>query len=284
MTSVLNRLAELRAEREAVTQSTGVPASPVNADTVEVLIHDEISFWGVHDQILRDQIGEHKGALTVRIASPGGEVFEAVKMYNTLRDHPGAVHVIVDSVAASAASFLAMAGDRVTMNRASEMMIHQARTVEFGTADDMEAVAKLLRNQDNKIAAIYAARTDRTADEWLEAMAQDTWFSAEEAVAIGLADDLIALDDESTEGDPENAVPYTRIYGSIEEMAAAIDNPDESVIRLDQFKFANRAEAGPPAILATGPTAGDEPGSFRPPAINLAEPAAPLLRLEIENG
>jgi ATP-dependent protease ClpP protease subunit len=174
----------------------------------EVLIYGAIGGFWPGDIIPFEFAAELKAIdapeIRVKIDSPGGFVFDGVTVYNLLRDHPARIHVVVDGMAASAASFVAQAGDQRTMNRASEMMIHDAWGLAIGNAEEMREMADFLDRQTLKIAGIYAARSGRPVDGWLEAMSTETWYFADEAVAAGLADDAISDDDAEPSGGAED--------------------------------------------------------------------------------
>jgi hypothetical protein len=102
------------------------------------------------------------------------------------------VTVLVDGLAASAGSFIAQSGDVVKMNRGSQMMIHDAGGLVMGTAKDMQDFAEELDKVSDSLAGIYAARAGGTVDEWREAMRVESWYTAEEAVDAGLADEAVA--------------------------------------------------------------------------------------------
>lgn len=127
--------------------------------------------------------------IDLRLNSRGGDVFDGIAIHNALREHPATVHVTVDGVAASIASVIAMAGDRITMARGSQMMIHEGFTAMVGNAEVMTKTANLLNKTSDTIAGFYAARAGGTVAQWRQAMRAETWYSAEEAVAAGLADD-----------------------------------------------------------------------------------------------
>jgi ATP-dependent protease ClpP protease subunit len=127
--------------------------------------------------------------LVVRINSPGGDVFDGTAIYNLLRSRAGQVDVMVDGLAASAASFISMAGDTITMNRGTQMMIHDAIGFTIGNAADHREQVALLDRISDEIAGIYTARAGKTVAEWRERMLATTWYSAAEAVEAGLADE-----------------------------------------------------------------------------------------------
>ena len=169
----------------------------------EVFIYDTIgSYYGVTaSDFVRDIAGVDNDAITVRINSPGGNVFDGIAIMNALRGHKAAITTVVDGLAASAASFIAMAGDEVVMNRNSEMMIHDASGWASGNAKDMLDMADNLERASNNIASIYADKAGGTAEDWRAAMTAETWYSAQEAVDAGLADRVAAKADDGDESD-----------------------------------------------------------------------------------
>jgi ATP-dependent protease ClpP protease subunit len=127
-------------------------------------------------------------ALTIRINSGGGSAFEGMAVFNALRRAPQQKTVVVEALAASAASIIAMAGDRIEMPANTFLMIHRAWALAVGNRNVMADLAGLLDRIDGVMADTYAARADKPRAEILAAMDAETWFSAEEAVAFGLAD------------------------------------------------------------------------------------------------
>jgi len=179
-------------------------ATDTDGDGVpEILIYGYIGYdWMPEDvtayQFVRDLAAIDAPEISVRINSPGGFTFDGIVIYNALRDHRATVNVTVDGLAASAASFIAMAGDTITMNRASEMMIHDAWGLIIGNAADMRDAADYFDKHSTTLASIYAARAGGSVESWREVMQAETWFSADEAVAAGLADRAIGSDEAAT--------------------------------------------------------------------------------------
>ena len=130
----------------------------------------------------------------VDINSPGGDFFEGVAIYNMLRAHKGKVTVRVLSLAASAASVIAMAADELLIGEAGFLMIHNAWTVTVGNRLDLEAAIPTLETFDASMATVYAARSGRTEAEAAGWMDAETWFNGTEAIAAGLADGLLEPD------------------------------------------------------------------------------------------
>jgi ATP-dependent Clp protease protease subunit len=126
--------------------------------------------------------------INLRINSPGGSVFAARAMEQALRDHPARVVAHIDGVAASAATFIAMAADEVVMAKGALFMIHKAWGVAMGNSDDLMETAGLLEKIDGTLVDTYAERTKQKPEQIAEWLAAETWFSADEAVAHGFAD------------------------------------------------------------------------------------------------
>ena len=134
--------------------------------------------------------------INLHINSPGGYVDDAIHMYTAIQQHPAEVFAYVESVAASAASFVAMAADRVIIAKNAKIFIHDAHGFAFGNAAAMRAISALLDEESDNIASIYAEKTGKDAAEWREAMQANsgigTTYRGQEAVDAGLADELAA--------------------------------------------------------------------------------------------
>ncbi|WP_097921750.1 head maturation protease, ClpP-related [Streptomyces sp. wa1063] len=164
-----------------------------DADEAELLIYDEIGGWwgNTPGEIVDELRAVTAPNLRVRINSPGGSVFDGIAIANAIRLHPANVTVQVDGIAASAASVIAMAGDRIVMTPQSQLMIHDASGMAYGNSADMTTMATLLDTQSDNIADAYAERAGGTREEWRERMRAESWYLAAEAVAAGLADEVL---------------------------------------------------------------------------------------------
>lgn len=138
------------------------------------------------------QIGDQE--VFVDINSPGGDFFEGVTIYNMLRAHKQKVTVRVLGLAASAASVIAMAGDRIEIGKAGFLMIHNAWVVAIGNRHDMRAAADTLEPFDDAMATVYAERAGADKKQAARWMDDETWFNGEQAVDAGLADDFLTVD------------------------------------------------------------------------------------------
>ncbi|WP_314148233.1 head maturation protease, ClpP-related [uncultured Leifsonia sp.] len=166
--------------------------------------------------------------IEVFVNSPGGDVYDAVAIRNALRNHRARIVVTIDGLAASAASFIACAGDEVVMGENAEVMIHDAWTIAVGDADDLRTAAADLDRLSANIASMYAAKAGGEPAAWRELMKAETWYSAAEAVAAGLADrldtDTTSDDDADTEPAPSNLFDLS-MYAHAGRHAAAAPIP-----------------------------------------------------------
>lgn len=197
-----NQLTSLRPRPGATARDCYRIVNHESGDAAEVHLYDEIGFWGVTAGQFVDEI---KAITAPRIAlhinSPGGDVFDAVAIHSCLRAHPAAVDVYIDGLAASAASFIAQAGDTVSIARNAMMMIHEAAGLCWGNKRDMRKLGDLLDQLDGNIADMYSVRAGGTVEAWLAAMDAETWYTGAEAVAAGLADEVTGADPEPGPGD-----------------------------------------------------------------------------------
>jgi ATP-dependent Clp protease, protease subunit len=158
----------------------------------EILIYSDIGpeeWGGVSAKAVKAQLDTMNDAaeITVRINSPGGDVFDGFAIYNLLAQHPAKINVKVDGWAASAASVIAMAGDTVEMAANALMMIHNPWTLAIGDSANMRKTADLLDQIKGSIVTTYKAKTDMADDDIATLMDAETWFDAQGAVDAGLA-------------------------------------------------------------------------------------------------
>lgn len=153
-------------------------------------------WWGdgldVTPQAFRDELAQRSGNLTVSINSPGGDVFSGVSIYNTLVAYDkGDITIEVNGLAASIASVIAMAGDKVIMLPGSSMMIHKPFTMGMGNADELQKVVETLESIESSLIPIYTAKTGLSEERIKEMLADETWLNPQEAVELGFADELV---------------------------------------------------------------------------------------------
>jgi ATP-dependent Clp endopeptidase proteolytic subunit ClpP len=235
------------AERGATGTSWYRIENKAATNQASVYIYDEIGFWGVTAQDFAAELnGVNASTMDVHINSPGGEVYDGLAIYNAIKQHKATVTIYIDGLAASAASFIAQAGDSVVIARNAEIIIHDAMGAVFGNASEMAEMVKSLDRVSENIADIYAQRAGGTVSSWREAMKAETWYTAKEAVAAGLADKM--TDADSGE-DAQNA------WGGL-------------------FRYRNRLAAPPP--IATHPTLPDPPITQGGDRVDVNRPPNPL--------
>lgn len=220
--------------------------------TAEVILYGEIGFWGTSaEDFQRELRGITAPEITLRVNSPGGEIFDGIAIHNALRSHPANVTTYVDSLAASIASVIALAGDRVVMMPHSQLMIHDGSGLAIGNAADMREMADLLDRQSDNLAAVYAERAGGTVEEWRERMRAETWMTAAEAVEFGLADEV----------DPGRPQP--------EEERPAAPAPATASWDLKEFgyRYAGRDEAPAPGEQPTAPETPETAASIEQPVV-----------------
>ncbi|MGQ3041105.1 MAG: head maturation protease, ClpP-related [Brevundimonas sp.] len=159
-----------------------------------IVASDDDAEWmgGVSAESIVKQIRASTGAITLRINSPGGDVFAARAVQAAMDAYDGEIVAYVDGYAASAASLIAVAADRCVMSPGAFLMIHKAWTIGVGNADDMLASAELLEKIDGTLAETYAEKAGGDPADFAEMMRAETWFTAAEALQAGLADEISA--------------------------------------------------------------------------------------------
>lgn len=164
-----------------------------SAGVAEIHIYEEIGYWGVNAKQFADDLKGLRGISTIqlRINSPGGSVFDGTAIYNCLKQHPATVVAYIDGLAASMASVIAMAADRIVMPENALMMIHNPWTVSYGDAEQLRKDADLLDKVKASLISAYR-RSGKSDDEIAALMDAETWFTGEEAVAAGFADEVEA--------------------------------------------------------------------------------------------
>ena len=172
---------------------------------------DSESFWGdeITPQMFRDELYAEEGDITLWINSPGGNVFAAAEIYTMIRDYPGSVTVRIASIAASAASVVAMSGNLVQMSPTALLMIHDPSTIAMGNAKDMEKAIVTLNEVKESIINAYVAKTGLSRNRISKLMSEETWLNAKKAVELGFADEILFADKTKPEPeeDPEEEKP-----------------------------------------------------------------------------
>lgn len=192
-----NRLNKLYADNRKAAARKFEICAKADSDEAEIFLYDaivsdevEAEWWGgvAPESFVKALRGITAGTIHLRINSPGGSVFAARAMEQALRDHKAKIIVHIDGLAASAATFIAMAGDEIIMSKGALFMIHNAWTGLWGNAEDLRKEADLLDKIDATLVDTYAERSGKDKEAVAEWMTAETWFTAAEAVEHGFAD------------------------------------------------------------------------------------------------
>lgn len=180
-------------------------------EKAELLIYGDISSdkWNSSDvtpKEIKDLLDEANGKeLDIYINSSGGNVFAGIAIYSMLKRYSGVKNVYIDGLAASAASFIAMAGDTIIIPQNAYLMIHRAMTIAFGNVNDMHSAIEVLEKTDNTIADIYMEKKAENEgiekETFINLMDKETWLTGAEAVkyfnvTVGEASETAACIDE----------------------------------------------------------------------------------------
>lgn len=259
----------------------GVRAEITTAGDPELVIYDYIDSWGGDWGVSSAEVAAALAqlgavpALRVRLNSPGGDYFEGVSIAGMLARNTAQVTVCVDGLAASAASVIAMGADRIVMGQGSQMMIHEASSGAIGTADDMRRCASMLDQTNDDIAGMYANRTGGEQATWRAAVAEETWYTAAQAVAAGLADEVVAL--------PQRAEPVAARAPQVEDRVAPWEREllDTGAVLVaapsNTGQPIDQSQADPCTCAATQTPDASSPAPDAPPPVELptAEAAPP---------
>ena len=211
----MRRLALVHARpREAAVPSWYTIRNADDAERAIVVLDGEIGWDVMSSDFARDLRAVTAPAIDLQINSPGGSVWDGYAIYNALKTHPATVTAHIIGVAASAASFIAMAADEIVAYRPSEMMIHDAAGyvdvwMMANPTDLARVIAELdelrvsLDQTSDEIASLYAGKAGGTTAEWRALMTATTWYTPDSALAAGLVD-RIAGDDQAATDTPDN--------------------------------------------------------------------------------
>lgn len=187
----MDRMLQLLARNK----SRGLFRAEASVDEATIYLYDTIvsdDFWGGITAVsfVRELNAIKAPIIHLRINSPGGDVFAARAIETAIREHKSEVIAHIDGVAASAASYIALAANSIVIAEGAFYMIHKAWSFAMGNADDLLEMAALLEKVDESLVATYAKRTGQAEDQIRDWMRNETWFSAAEAVEYGFADSV----------------------------------------------------------------------------------------------
>lgn len=162
-------------------------------------------------------LDDHSGDIEIQFDSPGGSVTDGLSIYNAIMNYDGEVTIHIDTLAASIASVIACAADKVKINANGKVMIHRAWTIAMGNCKDFRSMADLMEMMDGDIAGVYADRTSISKDDLLAMMDAETWMSAEDALEKGFVDEVVEVSKKTkatSESKVEAIAPHIRIQAA----------------------------------------------------------------------
>ena len=146
---------------------------------------------GISADDFRDCLRGHEGSdVTIHLDSEGGVVSEGLAMYNAIMQHDGEVTIHIDTLAASIATVVACAADKVIINSNAKFMVHRCWTMAMGNCKDFRSTADIMEMMDKDIAATYVDRTGKDEAEVIAMMDAETWLDADEALAHGFVHEV----------------------------------------------------------------------------------------------
>lgn len=161
----------------------------LSENKTEIVIYDEIGQWGIDSKAFIEEIKEISTEnILLRINSPGGSVIDGLAIHDAIKRAPQKITAQIEGLAASIASIIALAADEVTMSQNSLFMIHNVWGGETGGAKDMRKAADLMEKMGDRLVNIYVGKTGKDESEIRNWMDEETWFTADEALAAGFID------------------------------------------------------------------------------------------------
>lgn len=152
----------------------------------------------VTPKLFRDELNAGKGRLKLWINSPGGDVFAASQIYTMLKEYKDGVDVYIDGFTASAASVIAMSGEKVFMSPTSYLLIHDPETISIGNTAEMKEAIKMLNEIKEGIISAYELKTKLPREEISKLMSAETIMNAKKAVELGFADEMLYSENQAT--------------------------------------------------------------------------------------
>jgi len=158
----------------------------------DMWIYEWFEMDAVSPNVVNEQLEKANGEdIEVVINSGGGDVFAGSEIYTAIKEYKGNVTTKIVGIAASAASVIAMAGDRVLMSPTAQMMIHNVSSMAWGDYRDLEHEAEVLKNYNKTISNAYRIKSDLEESELLEMMNKETWLTSQQALNLNLIDEVM---------------------------------------------------------------------------------------------
>jgi ATP-dependent Clp protease, protease subunit len=233
-----------------------------DAAEATVAIFDEIGMWGITAADFKREFSAITAPIVnVEINSPGGSVFDGIAIYNLLQASDKTINMKVMGVAASIASIILMAGDKITMPANAMQMVHSPSGGVFGTADDMREMADVLDKVKASLVGVYMKRTGKSEADVTAMLAKDTWMTAAEAKEAGFADEIIDAVEMTAKFDMDRIPEAARVaFKAVKKPTdTVVETPEQIAARVAaEADAADKAKPVPERIAAAAKAAGFE--------------------------
>lgn len=173
----------------------------------------------------------------VEINSGGGDVYSGSEIYTTLKDYKGNKVVKIVGIAASAASIVAMAGDKALISPTAQIMIHNVSSTASGDYRDLEHEAEVIKNYNSTIANAYTLKTGMKKDDLLEMMNKETWLTPEKALEYKFVDEIMFQEESRMVASYNNMIPIEVINKIRNTVKGPINSEDESDILMSKYNY-----------------------------------------------
>lgn len=242
----------------------------------EIRIDGEIGENWFGDGLTSKSFGEQLAKLgdvqkiIVKMNSPGGAVHDGISIYNQLRNHGARIEVLVEGLAASIASIIAMSGDTIRMGTGAMMMIHSPWTFALGNADEMRQVADVLEKHEQALIDVYAKRSGEDREDIKKMLAAETWMTGPEAMDLGFCDECDSEYEETEEGKAKHRKAFEDFANEFRQHMAAL-TPLQIAAALKSAVADATQETTVKTPAASVP--GAQPPNTTPPAATPTQPA-----------
>ena len=179
---------------------------------MKIIIIDGVIGWETYPRGIRNQLDSAKGEdIEVQISSPGGFVWDGIEIFNLLRNYKGNITTKLMGLAASMASYIALAGKKVIIESNAVFMIHNARGFDFGDQNQMRKTADLLEGISKLLAKEYEKKSGKSEKEIKKLMDSESFFFGEEIVKEGFADEIIQSNSKDDKADKQTALAHAKL-------------------------------------------------------------------------
>lgn len=216
--------------------------------TGEILFYADVGYWGITALEFQQQIRElgNVSKVDLRVISEGGSVIDGIGIYNAIRAHKAAWTVYIDGLAASSASWMILAAEKIIMAENAQYMVHRAQGMVAGTAEEMIKTANLIKDiEQTAMVNAYKSKTGKTDAEIMALLDAETWMNATQALTHGFVDEVSATLEMAASVKLSGRYDYTNAPASLLQNASddSADNKSGEVVEMPRLQAAKLAQA-----------------------------------------